>query len=65
LAGLVIEICNEAAKSPEQILAAVAGRPGIGEEALTPVLERLTARKILYEERGKYFTLAVPENPYL
>ena len=65
LAALVIEICNEAAKSPEQILAAVAGRPGIGEEALTPVLESLTARRILYEERGKYFTLAVPENPYL
>jgi hypothetical protein len=25
----------------------------------------LTTARILYEERGKYFTLAVPENSYL
>jgi len=25
----------------------------------------LMAARILYEERGKYFTLAVPENSYL
>jgi hypothetical protein len=65
LAALVIEVCNETAKSAEQIQASVAGRPENSREALAPVLENLTARKILYEERGKYFTLAIPENPYL
>lgn len=65
LAALVIEICNEAAKSTEQIRASVVGRPEFGQEALEPVLENLTARRILYEERGKYFTLAIPENPHL
>lgn len=65
LAALVIEICNEAAKSPEQIRAAVTGRSDVSDEALTPVLHDLTARRVLYEERGKYFTLAIPENPYL
>ena len=43
----------------------VAGRVDCSERALTPVLEDLTNRRILYEERGKYFTLAIPENPYL
>ena len=65
LAALVIELCNEAAKSPDQISAMVAGRVDCSERALTPVLEDLTNRRILYEERGKYFTLAIPENPYL
>jgi len=61
-AAQVIEICNEAAKSVEQIRGSLAGQ---SEEALSSVLEDLTARRILYEERGKYFTLAIPENPYL
>ena len=61
-AAQVIEICNEAAKSMEQIRGSLAGQ---SEEALSPVLEDLCARRILYEERGKYFTLAIPENPYL
>jgi len=65
LAALVIELCNESAKSAEQILAGVAGRVDASVEALTPVLHDLTARRVLYEERGKYFTLAIPENPYL
>ena len=63
--ALVIELCNESAKSAEQILAGVAGRVDASVEALTPVLHDLTARRVLYEERGKYFTLAIPENPYL
>ncbi|BFU94782.1 MAG: putative Radical SAM protein [Nitrospira sp.] len=63
LAAQVIEICNEAAKGPEQIQAALAREAG--DEPLAPVLADLTARRILYEERGKYFTLAIPEHPYL
>ncbi|HEY6084655.1 MAG TPA: RiPP maturation radical SAM C-methyltransferase [Nitrospira sp.] len=65
LAAQVIEICNEAAKSPEQILAALGGGSSIGVDALALTLQDLTAGRILYEERGKYFTLAIPENPYL
>ena len=65
LAGLVIEICNEAPKSMGQIQVAVAGRAECGDAVLSPILHELTARRVLYEERGKYFTLAIPENPYL
>jgi ribosomal peptide maturation radical SAM protein 1 len=65
LAALVIEICNEAARSPEQIRAEVAGRFDASEDALTLALNDLTAKRVLYQERGKYFTLAIPENPYL
>jgi ribosomal peptide maturation radical SAM protein 1 len=64
-AALVIELCNEAAKSVEQIRAGVADRVDASNEALTRLLNDLTGKRILYEERGKYFTLAIPENPYL
>ena len=65
LAGCVIEICSESAKGVEQIRATVAGRTDSSDAALQPILHELTARRLLYEERGKYFTLAIPENPYL
>lgn len=65
LAALVLEACNEAAKSPEQIRAAVGGQFDAAESALIPVLRNLTAARVLYEEKGKYFTLAIPENLFL
>lgn len=65
LAALVIEICNESAKSLEQIRTAMAGRVDTGDEQLAATLAELTASRIIYEERDKYFTLAVPENQYL
>jgi hypothetical protein len=61
----VIELCNEAAKSTEQIRVAVAGEVPCGDDEMASVLNELTVRRVLYEERGKYFTLAIPENPYL
>ena len=64
----VIEVCNEAAKSVEQIRTLLAGRPDKNENVDAEIdqeLGVLTTARILYEERGKYFTLAVPENPYL
>jgi ribosomal peptide maturation radical SAM protein 1 len=68
IAAQVIEICNEAAKSADQIRAAVeaaeTGRAAPPED-LSAALGELTSRRVLYEERGKYFTLAIPENPYL
>ena len=65
LAALVIEVCNEAAKSIEQIRTAVAEKPNCDDAILLPILSELTAQRVLYEERGRYFTLAIPENPYL
>lgn len=65
LSARVIELCNEAAKSAEQIRAAVAGEVPCGDDEMASVLNELTVRRVLYEERGKYFTLAIPENPYL
>ncbi|MDH4328787.1 MAG: RiPP maturation radical SAM C-methyltransferase [Nitrospira sp.] len=65
LAALAIEICNEAAKSVGQISAAAAERMDCAEAALMPVLNDLASQRVLYEERGKYFTLALPENQYL
>jgi hypothetical protein len=65
LAAMVIEICNESAKSAEQIRAAVSDRADCSDPILQPILNDLTTQRVLYEERGKYFTLAIPENPYL
>ena len=64
----IIEVCNEAAKSVDQIRTLLASRPDRStniDGEIDQVLGVLTAARILYEERGKYFTLAVPENPYL
>jgi ribosomal peptide maturation radical SAM protein 1 len=64
----IIEVCNEAAKSADQIRTLLASRPnkrGNSDAEIDHALDGLTAARILYEERGKYFTLAVPENSYL
>lgn len=67
-AAFVIESCNEAPKSAEQIRMDALAKPelgGLSHEGLASALAELTAKRILYEERGKYFTLAIPEYPYL
>ena len=64
----IIEVCNEAAKSVDQIRTLLANRPdksGNRDMEIDQALDTLTAARILYQERGKYFTLAVPENSYL
>jgi ribosomal peptide maturation radical SAM protein 1 len=64
LAGNVIELCNEAPRSVEQMRGAM--KEGSEEpQQLDAALSRLVADRVLYEERGKYFTLAIPEHPYL
>ena len=66
-ASVIIEMCNEAPKSKEQILAAVEAQTSesIGQgSTIDAALDLLTMKGILYEERGKYFTLAIPEHPY-
>lgn len=64
-AAFVIEQCNEASKSMEQIQAGLneAGRNPVPDSAgLRDILAMLVAKRILYAERGKYFTLALPTN---
>ena len=66
-ASWVIDLCNEAPKSADQLQKAVADQTGLSDAdvlQLSKILATLTAKRILYEERGKYFTLAIPEHPY-
>ncbi len=64
----IIEACNEAAKSKDQIrvvLKEAKRDRTLSDDELNEALGVLTSRRILYEEREKYFTLAIPENQYL
>jgi len=64
----IIEACNEAAKSRDQIrvvLKETKREMALSEDELSDALGVLTNRRILYEEREKYFTLAIPENQFL
>ncbi len=65
LAAVLIELCNESPKTLEQIRSAIGDEPLSDGEQVGSVLAELTSRRVLYEERGKYFTLAIPEHPYL
>jgi ribosomal peptide maturation radical SAM protein 1 len=66
VAALLIELCNESPKSLDQIRTALQDESKTGRlEQLDTALDDLTSRRVLYEERGKYFTLAIPEHPYL
>ncbi|HEY7129471.1 MAG TPA: RiPP maturation radical SAM C-methyltransferase [Nitrospira sp.] len=64
LAATLIEMCNESPKSLDQMAAGFESKTGRPDQ-LEAALVDLTSRRVLYEERGKYFTLAIPEHPYL
>jgi ribosomal peptide maturation radical SAM protein 1 len=67
-AAFVIDYCNEAPKSIEQIRAAIQSKEGVppfDPNRLNNVLAQLLDKRILYGEKGKYFTLALPANPNL
>ena len=67
-AAFIVEYCNEAPKNPEQIRGAVQAKQDQGDcslDAVTVALADLTAKRILYEERGRYFTLAIPEHQFI
>jgi len=64
----IIEACNEAAKGRDQIrviLREAKRDVTLSDDELNDALDVLTSRRILYEERGKYFTLAIPEHQFL
>jgi ribosomal peptide maturation radical SAM protein 1 len=67
MAAVVIEACNEAPKSPEHIREQ-AKKKGLAEaddpSMIEKILAELVGRRILYTERGKYFTLALPTNAH-
>jgi ribosomal peptide maturation radical SAM protein 1 len=64
-ASSLIDLCNEAPKCVEQLRKALEDQAGKSSAAeLADALAELTAKRILYEERGKYFTLAIPEHAY-
>ncbi|WP_447977117.1 RiPP maturation radical SAM C-methyltransferase [Candidatus Nitrospira bockiana] len=66
-AAFVIDFCNEAPKSFEQIRAHAAQRELVdaeNPEALRRVLNDLVSKRVLYSERDKYFTVALPMNAH-
>ncbi len=67
-AAFIIESCNEAPQSVDQIRSGLesAGHWHSPEaSSLQQVLDYLVSKRILYAEKGKYFTLALPMNPNL
>jgi ribosomal peptide maturation radical SAM protein 1 len=65
LAAVLIEMCNDSPKSLDQLRVALADYVGVDRDHLESILAELTSRRVLYEERLRYFTLAIPEHPYL
>jgi hypothetical protein len=58
-------MCNDSPKSLDQLCVALADYVGVDRDHLESILAELTSRRVLYEERLRYFTLAIPEHPYL
>lgn len=68
LAAHVLDVCNEAPKSVAVIRErAVQKRlpDADDEQALQQVLDELVSKRLLYTERDKYFSLAIPMNPHV
>ncbi len=66
-AACAIEVCNEQPRSAEHIRAAwTAAHPDqpLDPGGLADTLADLTAKRILYAERGRYFTVAIPEHAF-
>jgi hypothetical protein len=67
--AFILEFCNDQSKSLEQI------RKGLQDSALhvaerdriptlVDILTMLRGKRLLHEEGGRYFTLALPVNPH-
>ena len=68
-AAFIIEFCNELPRTIEQIRTALQTNPHPTKtDSIVPtkdVVDSLTEKRFLYEEKGRYFTLALPVNPNL
>ena len=63
--AFIIEFCNDAPKYFGQIRGELndrAGGAGFDEATIKQALNELLPKRILYEEKGRYFTLALPVN---
>ena len=66
-AALIIELCSETPKSLEQIRDGVKGARearATEDASVDAALAQLLSKRVLYEERGKYLTLALPMNAH-
>jgi ribosomal peptide maturation radical SAM protein 1 len=64
----IIEYCNESPRSIEQIREGARAMRNMSPaevETVPDALAQLVSQQILYEEKGKYFTLALPTNQHL
>ena len=64
----VILFCNEKPRTLEQIQLMVSekeSQPGVQNESIEAILKDLESKRILFSERGKYLTLAIPHNSHL
>jgi len=63
--AFIIEFCNDAPKYFGQIRGELndrAGGTGYDEATIKQALDELLQKRLLYEEKGRYFTLALPVN---
>lgn len=68
VAGSIIELCNEHPRTLDQIRRALQEQQNsIPDKGLSPdeAVAQLLSKRILYEEKGRHFTLALPVNPHL
>ncbi len=67
--SLIIDVCNEAPKTLDQIRQGLqqgtSRRASHSEASVDDEVSSLVSKRILYEEKGRYFTLALPVNSYL
>ncbi len=66
--AFILEFCNDQAKSFAQIRKGLQDQPYTGsDKEIQPLADLLTSlqqKRLLYEEGGRYFTLALPVNPH-
>jgi len=69
--SLILNACNEAPKTLDQIRRAVAEQApasqassGVGP-SIDAAVSTLVAKRLMVEEKGRHFTLALPVNPHL
>jgi hypothetical protein len=66
-ASAMIDVCNEAPKARDVIVQTLRTQhpdKELSDSAVEAALAELTEKHVLYEERGRYFTLAVPEHQF-
>ncbi len=63
--SLIIEGCNETPKTLDQIRRAATTSPSHQDSApsIDTAVSTLVTKRLLVEDKGRYFTLALPANP--